>query len=130
MKAFTWIVILVATVGGAVFLNRGVAPISKPETSFVPQYKESGPIPKVALAQPPNLRLAHITRKLTELSSQLKETDQRLEAMGFPKVFADERLGDEERQRLLDNLRRATELQIQIANLSVQKINLETGDAL
>lgn len=74
--------------------------------------------------------LQKLSSKIATLSREMKDIDQELRNLDFPKVLLDERLSENERRHIISKVEKASGLQDQITRLRVQKIDLETTASL
>jgi len=75
-------------------------------------------------------RILRLEERIQTLSKEITEIDEDLRRRGFPGVFLDERLSDSERSDLLGKIASVTKLQINVATLKTQKVDLQTEDSL
>jgi hypothetical protein len=71
-----------------------------------------------------------VDAEITALTTQLLDVDHELQNMGFPKVFLDQRLRDDERKILLSKVELSSQLQTRLNQLKIQKIDLEAREDL
>lgn len=133
-NALIILMVLIATGLIAFGLNKNPAPLLHGQTSAVISSIANtfkGSVPAMTdQGQETVKRLSKLIVEIATLSNQLQDVDHELDAMGFPKVFLDNRLSSEERANLLAKVKLSSGLQTRIARLKVQKIDLDARENL